>query len=112
MTKVPNLFLLMKEQNITQKQLAEKLSISQGNISDWKTGRCKPSYDVLSQLAKMFDTSIDYLEGKTDIRKPMTQDNISEEDNKILTMYHQLPKELQEKYMKDLELLLKLSNTQ
>lgn len=110
--KMPRLFEIMAEKKITATKLAAQTGISQGNISDWKSGKSAPSRTALQKVSKVLDVSIEYLEGATDVRKPMTQNNISEVDNKILTMYHQLPPELQEKYMKDLELLLKLSNNQ
>lgn len=110
--KIPRLFELMKEQKITATALSAATAISSGNISDWKSGKCTPSRAALQKLSQFFDVSIEYLEGATDVRKPMTQNNISEVDNKILTMYHQLPPELQEKFRKDLELLSKLSNNQ
>lgn len=110
--KMPRLFELMKEKKITATALSAATGISSGNISDWKHGKSAPSRAALQKLAQFLDVSIEYLEGATDVRKPMTQDNISEADNKILTLYHQLPPELQEKYMKDLELLSKLSNNQ
>lgn len=58
---------LLKDRNITQKQLAEGIGVSTGNISDWKVGRVKPSVDVLSRIADFFNVSVDYLLGRTDI---------------------------------------------
>lgn len=65
MTKVPRLFDLMKENNITQKQLAEHIGASQGNISDWKSGKFVPSADKLVLIADFFNVSVDYLLGRT-----------------------------------------------
>ena len=110
--KMPRIFEIMAEKKITATALSAATGISSGNISDWKSGKSAPSRIALQKVSKALDVSIEYLEGATDIKKPMTQDNISEADNKILTLYHQLPPELQEKYMKDLELLSKLSNNQ
>ena len=51
MTNIPKLFELMKEKGITAKKLSEDTGISQGNISDWKSGRSKPSGDKLIVIA-------------------------------------------------------------
>ena len=45
MNSIENLFLLMKERNITAKQLSDGTGISQGNISDWKSGKTKENRD-------------------------------------------------------------------
>ena len=59
---------LCHEKGVTQKQLAEAISVSTGNVSDWKTGRARPSLDVLGRIADYFDVSVDYLLGRTDIQ--------------------------------------------
>ncbi|MBQ8082253.1 MAG: helix-turn-helix transcriptional regulator [Clostridia bacterium] len=65
---------LLHERGITQKQLAEAIKVSTGNISDWKAGKAKPSIEVLSRIAEYFGVSIDYLVGRTDV--PNTADLI------------------------------------
>lgn len=65
---------LLHEKGITQKQLADAVKVSTGNISDWKAGKAKPSIEVLTRIAEYFNVSIDYLVGRTDI--PNTADLI------------------------------------
>ena len=65
MADIPKLFELMEARNITNKQLADAIGVSAGNISDWKSSRSKPSTDVLIRLAKYFEVSTDYLLGIT-----------------------------------------------
>lgn len=112
MNFVEKIDMLLSEKGLNRNQFLSALSLSKNSFVNWTNRGNTPNGDVLLKIADFFDVSSDYLLGKTDIRKPMTQDNISEADNKILTLYHQLPPELQEKYMKDLELLSKLSNNQ
>ncbi|MFV0239535.1 MAG: helix-turn-helix domain-containing protein [Lacrimispora sphenoides] len=52
-----------KKLNITQEELAEKLNLSQKSISKYETGARNPSYDTLTQIAKFFNVSTDYLLG-------------------------------------------------
>lgn len=63
MSKIPIMFELMRQRNITAKQLSEATGISAGNISDWKSGRSKPSMEKLAILADYFHVSTDFLVG-------------------------------------------------
>lgn len=49
--------------NLTQKEFAEKLSLSNATITAWEKDAKKPSYDVLIQLATTFNVSLDWLCG-------------------------------------------------
>ena len=66
MTFSDRLIYLRKEKNITQKQLALDLNLSEVGIQNYEGKRRKPAYDVLVALADYFDVSIDYLVGRTD----------------------------------------------
>ncbi len=56
----------LKFSGISQKQLAGKLGISEGNITNWKKGENLPSVEILFKLCKIFDVSADYLLGLSD----------------------------------------------
>ncbi len=66
MSKIQNLFKIMKERGISIKNLSDDTGISTGNISDWKSGRCLPSINALITIADYFDVSLDYLVERTD----------------------------------------------
>ena len=59
-----NLKMLMKEQDLKQQALAEKIGISQSAISSWLSGKKEPSIESLWKLADFFDVSIDELVGR------------------------------------------------
>ena len=50
-----------KEKKLTQKELAEKLSITDRAISKWERNEAKPDIDKLIAISKLFNVSIDYL---------------------------------------------------
>lgn len=52
---------LRKERGLTQSALADKLNISAQAISKWETDQAAPDISLLAPLAKILDTSIDYL---------------------------------------------------
>lgn len=52
---------LRKENNLTQEELADKLFISRTAISKWESGKGYPSIDLLKQISKEFNVSVDNL---------------------------------------------------
>lgn len=89
MTKIPALFELMLQRNITQKQLADGIGVSTGNISDWKSGRSSPNIEVLPKIADYLNCSVDYLLGRTD--NPQAHESgsieLSEDKQRLLKLY-------------------------
>lgn len=63
--------------NISQKQLAEKLGVSQQSVAKWEKGDSTPKPSAISEIANIFSVSSDYLLG---IEKPHS---VSDEDIKF-----------------------------
>lgn len=61
---------LRKEYSLTQQELADKIGVVRTAIANYETGRTIPDADTLSLLAKIFNTTTDYLLGNSDIRNP------------------------------------------
>jgi XRE family transcriptional regulator len=57
---------LRKSKNITQKQLALAIGVTERGIQQYELGERKPSYDVLISLADFFNVSLDFLVGRSD----------------------------------------------
>lgn len=56
---------LRKEQNMTQKELAEKLGVTDKAVSKWERGLSFPDISLLEPLADTFDISVmELLQGK------------------------------------------------
>lgn len=61
---------LRKEKHLTQVQLAELMGLERSSIGKYEGNKGNlPSPEILQQLADFFDVSIDYLLGRTDIKK-------------------------------------------
>ena len=58
---IERIVMLMKERGLNGKQLAEEIGIAKNAISEWKSGRIKPSTDVVIKIADYFGVSCDYL---------------------------------------------------
>lgn len=62
--------MLREEFNFTQQDLANKLECSKSVIGLYESETRKPSMEVLLKLSEIFDCSIDYILGKSDMRNP------------------------------------------
>jgi transcriptional regulator with XRE-family HTH domain len=75
---------LRKISNLTQLELAKKLNITDKAISKWESNLGEPSIEMLLQLSKLFDVSIDYLLTGVNREKIITMsefERIAYEDN-------------------------------
>jgi transcriptional regulator with XRE-family HTH domain len=94
MCKIPKLFEIMDVKKISAKQLSIDTGISTGNISDWKSGRSRPSIDTLAILAAYFNVSTDYLLGNEQKEKPAAEsDELDPLDIEFLKRFKQLDDE-------------------
>lgn len=50
-----------KAAGLTQAELAQKIGVTQGNLSAWETGRWEPEAATLKKLAETLGCSTDYL---------------------------------------------------
>ncbi|MBQ8209462.1 MAG: helix-turn-helix domain-containing protein [Clostridia bacterium] len=81
--------VLRKEQGLTQKQLAEKLNISDKAVSRWETGKGYPDVTSLMALSELFGISVnELLAGKR-----FQPDNIKEiADENIISVFKEAKK--------------------
>lgn len=76
MSEFKNIFLsLRNEKKYSQETMAKKLCVSKSTIAMWETGKRLPSPELYEQIADYFNVDIDYLYGRTDIRKKIHYDN-------------------------------------
>ena len=75
---------LRLREDMTQAQLAQKLSLTKSVISAYETGLRLPSYDVLIQIAKIFNVTTDYLLG-LDNRRFVCTDKLTKRQEEALT---------------------------
>lgn len=54
---------LRKQNKWTQQDLANRLHVGKTTVSNYETGHSDPNIDMINQLSKIFDVSIDYLLG-------------------------------------------------
>ena len=61
---------LREDRDLKQTDLAEYLKIHQTTYSDYELGALNIPVSALHSLADYYDVSIDYLLGRTNIKKP------------------------------------------
>ncbi|GDZ83603.1 hypothetical protein LCIT_08450 [Leuconostoc citreum] len=57
---------LRKQKQLTQQGLADKIEASRDTITKYENGRRIPTLAMISLIADVLDTTVDYLQGKTD----------------------------------------------
>lgn len=70
---------LRKENLLSQEELAEKLGVTRQTISKWELEQTTPDMDKLSQIAKLFNVSVDELLNETD--EPIKANQTSDKNN-------------------------------
>ena len=70
---------LRKENLLSQEELAEKLGVTRQTISKWELEQTTPDMDKLSQIAKLFNVSVDELLNESD--EPIKANQASDKNN-------------------------------
>lgn len=80
-------FELCQEKSISVGKMCNELKISRGNLTDLKKERIKTlSSNNLEKIAAYFNVSVDYLLGKTDIKKPLPRNIYPIEEGDFIVM--------------------------
>ena len=59
---------LREDSDLTQQQMADKLFINRRTYSSYEVGSRSIPVEILGKIADIFDTSIDYLVGRTNVK--------------------------------------------
>ena len=95
-----NNFKQLREDNgITQKEFADKFSLTLRAWQSYEQGVSEPKYEVLCKIADEFIVSTDYLLGRTDIKAmagttPAEQLDVTAAEQEIIRRYTEFPEEL------------------
>ncbi|MBQ8835943.1 MAG: helix-turn-helix transcriptional regulator [Clostridia bacterium] len=90
-----NLRLLRVRAGLSQKQLAEIINVSQQSINKYENHEVEPTLETLGVIADYFDTSIDFLVGRTELESKIEEVHeldLNAEEAKLITNYRALSK--------------------
>lgn len=62
------IFKLIKENKLTAKAFASRAGVAGNSITDWKTGRSKPSIEALRKISKKYKVQLEWLTGDSKYR--------------------------------------------
>ncbi len=82
---------LREERCLTQKDLADALGTERYVVSNWEQGRTEPNVAQLKALANFFETSLDYVTGRSDeLGVVEIQNTLSPDRKELLALYDKL----------------------
>lgn len=86
--------ILRKENNLTVRELGEKINISYAAISKMENNKQNINNEYLNILSNFFNVSTDYLLGLSNIRNPEKELNKKQESDPIFFSLYEEVKEL------------------
>ncbi len=60
---------LRKQKDMKQNELADALFVTHQAVSKWENGKSLPTVDILYEITRLFDVTIDYLLDDTEIKE-------------------------------------------
>lgn len=81
---------LRTDNDMSQTQLAEILNLKASAISKYEKGLTQPGIETLKKLAGIYDVTIDYLVGVSDIKNPYDKNKITPAEAELITRFRQL----------------------
>lgn len=95
--------MLLEEQNLTQKQLAQELAIPASTLGGYVQGTSEPDFDTLKLIADYFKVTTDYL---LDHR---TEQVKTAEENDLRRIFRSLSPDQQRLYLEQGRAFLKIN---
>ncbi|MBP2658290.1 MAG: transcriptional regulator, family [Firmicutes bacterium] len=63
--------ILFEEKNLSQEEFGKLFNASKSQIFNWRTGRGEPDIEMLKNIARTCNVSVEWLTGNSDFRKPI-----------------------------------------
>lgn len=86
---------LREDADMSQKELAEALSLKSSAISKYEKGLTQPTLATLIKIAEVFRVSVDYLLGLSSVKNPYSPEQFTPKEAEIILKYRKLTKENQ-----------------
>jgi len=86
---------LRHSNNMTQIDLAESLNLSPSTIGMYEQSRREPDMETLLHISQLFNVSVDYLTGRSNIMRPTEAMDILEEKDGLYFHFAQQAKQLE-----------------
>lgn len=96
---VKNLKLLREELGLSQQKLAEMLNVTQQTIFKYERTSVEPDIEMLIKIAGVFDVSVDFLIGNSEIRAQNSYSEpifLSEREVRHIELWRSVPNKIKE----------------
>lgn len=88
---------LRKQNQKTQKELADTFNVSQNTIHSWENGRQEPNTEKLKEIADFFNVDINYLLGYDHNPQSSRGEQLSKSEKELLAYFRSLDEYGQER---------------
>ncbi|PEM35892.1 helix-turn-helix domain-containing protein [Bacillus pseudomycoides] len=95
---------LRKERKWSQKELGEKVDVSESFVSKVESGKKQPSREVTTKIAEVLNVTTDYLLGRSD--EEVLNEMLNKKFIEMKSRLDSLPETQQEMIMKQMESLM------
>jgi len=88
-----NLRKLRESFKLSQQKLANHFDLAQSQIQSYETGAYEPDIGTLKEMADFFDTSVDYIIGRTDIGRkiePVSEFSLNSAEEELVNRFRRL----------------------
>ncbi len=97
---------LREDSDLKQSELCEKINISKNTYVNYEQGKREPPFELIIKLAKFYEVSIDYISGKTNNKKGIYQSDLSEREQKLISMFREMTREEQGRLLERAEIII------
>ena len=108
------LVFLMEQSDMKQTDLADKIGISKQSLYKYTHDLCEPRSEIICRMAKVLNTTSDFIVGLTGNHKPCDTDieveNSMRKETELLAQFGKLSKENQAKIEERISVLLEMQN--
>ena len=92
---------LRTRNNMTQRELADTLGVSESRIGMYERCQREPDFEMLEVIADYFNVDMDYLTGRTDVERqytysPATALELSDGEKDLIMDYRDASEEIRE----------------
>lgn len=101
-----NLLYYIERKGKTQREVAEVIDVSPSTFNEWVNGKKYPRIDKIEKLANYFGIQkSDLIEKKT--KKTTDEQMLNDGERKLLSLFRQVPEEMQDVVLGMIEVSLK-----
>ena len=95
----------LKLKNKTQTDLCNYLGINRQHFSHWKSDRSVSYFKYLPQIAEFLDVTVDYLLGRTDLKKKPKYYDLPENERTLIFKFRLLPPKERARVLNEIDAL-------